>query len=62
MYSFTFYFKFLDDGLPIDTLFTWNVRAVNLKQATKIWTSYVQSGEQLLTLTEIEKNGVKIQS
>lgn len=62
MYKFTFYFKFIDDGSGTSTIFTWTIRSDNLKEAVKVWTNYIQSGEQLLILTNIKKNNVSIQN
>lgn len=62
MHEFTFHFKFVGDESPVATIFSWNIKAYNLKEAVKVWTNYVQSGEQIIILTEIEKNGIKIQA
>lgn len=62
MYRFTFYFKFIDDGNDSSTIFTWTIKSDNLKEAVKVWTNYIQSGEQLLILTNIKKDGVIIQN
>lgn len=62
MHEFTFRFKFVGTESSVATLFSWNIKAYNLKEAVKVWTNYVQSGEQLILLAEIEKNGIKIQT